>query len=480
MKTTSIVIAFFVQFVPLLAIPFSFKLAGGLIGRINQFLGGYGSKLGQFVKGNPNDPFSFQNKAKRKAVEGMTRRQHAVTEAGLSGEANQPGKPGYQGGARARLRRARARFAATVGGNIEERMARYNKEGKERQDLLSGYWDDSLVYAGGGYEAKNGETYWDEKKNDGRGGVSVNDTGGSIFIDSKGRKISEGLYRQGKSKYGDSVHSLGQSYEYALRKAQNDNHKGAFEFAFSRNVEQRQGWGQSEIDAMYPAAAYPHKGKLMSQWYSRPKYNAQTGQVEWHSVEDNTADGRDAYTNMTQDMHRNLQGYMESGQQDHVIRVMSQRQEQFEQALDTNAYTDTVDASGNVTKTAAQNRQRDLDDLARTYELIDNVSNEYGMGGATPGTPEASGVPLTGSEKVVASGTSAAVPYVVAAKKNRKYEMSEMDAATGQRTLYTRPTYKTVTDPSTGDQRTVIDQAAREIGRGVPGDTGYSRIAPER
>ena len=53
-------------FVPLLLIPFAFRLAGGILGKTHEVLNSYGKKSHQAMLGNPNDPGSWRNRAKRK------------------------------------------------------------------------------------------------------------------------------------------------------------------------------------------------------------------------------------------------------------------------------------------------------------------------------------------------------------------------------------------------------------------------------
>ncbi|HVC36351.1 MAG TPA: hypothetical protein VNE40_02820 [Candidatus Dormibacteraeota bacterium] len=53
--------------VPLFLIPFSFKLSGGVLGKVHEITTGVGKRGYDMVKGNPNNPFSLQNKVKREA-----------------------------------------------------------------------------------------------------------------------------------------------------------------------------------------------------------------------------------------------------------------------------------------------------------------------------------------------------------------------------------------------------------------------------
>lgn len=62
-NTLAALVAFVAMFLPLVLIPWAFKLAGGLIGSVVGVLQGQQSKLAEAIKGNPNDPNSARRRA---------------------------------------------------------------------------------------------------------------------------------------------------------------------------------------------------------------------------------------------------------------------------------------------------------------------------------------------------------------------------------------------------------------------------------
>ena len=73
MANSQYLIAFFLQFLPLLMIPYAFKLAGGVLGRVHDVANGFGKRGLEGIKGNVNDPFSMRNRAKRGLFSSVTR-----------------------------------------------------------------------------------------------------------------------------------------------------------------------------------------------------------------------------------------------------------------------------------------------------------------------------------------------------------------------------------------------------------------------
>jgi MFS family permease len=78
----AVIIAFIIQLVPLFVIPFSFKLAGGILGGLYGALNGFGKKSTEMVKGNANDQNSLRNRAKRGGNERLTRAQGKLIQPG--------------------------------------------------------------------------------------------------------------------------------------------------------------------------------------------------------------------------------------------------------------------------------------------------------------------------------------------------------------------------------------------------------------
>ncbi|MBP7807620.1 hypothetical protein KA047_03945, partial [Candidatus Saccharibacteria bacterium] len=152
----AIVIAFVIQLIPLFVIPFSFKLAGGVIGNLYGTLSGFGKKSGEAIKGNPNDQNSVRNRFKR---DFNTKRLNAGLSAGMVGTALNPSLL-----TRAGRERGRARFVgARVQGLEAERKAFEGSAGwktAENDSNVTG----ALAYFESGDAARQGIDFWEEKE----------------------------------------------------------------------------------------------------------------------------------------------------------------------------------------------------------------------------------------------------------------------------------------------------------------------------
>lgn len=120
------IVAFVVQFLPLMLIPFAFKFAGGVIGTLYTTLSGFGKKGEEAIKGNPNDPNSFRN-----------RTRHNFGAMFSRGKAQQ-----YR-----TLRDGNRHRLASMMGNALEKEALLNEASKKRIFTVKDNGDDSIVNA---------------------------------------------------------------------------------------------------------------------------------------------------------------------------------------------------------------------------------------------------------------------------------------------------------------------------------------------
>jgi hypothetical protein len=67
--TVALIVSFVLQFLPLLLIPYAFRLAGGLIGTMHETFSNYRKRGQEAIKGNVNNPDSLRNKWAREAKE---------------------------------------------------------------------------------------------------------------------------------------------------------------------------------------------------------------------------------------------------------------------------------------------------------------------------------------------------------------------------------------------------------------------------
>jgi len=369
-------------------IPFAFKLAGGTISTLYGAISGWNKKAHEGILGNPNDPNSLRNSSRRKVGQRFTRKRTAFVDQGRALNAN-------------RWRRGRG-WAARRFGPVDEKMAAYNKEAKEREELMSGYGRDALRYAASGYKVAAGEAAPPNLTDD---GVPVAPgAAGAVnydrYFDSKGRRISKSLYNEAKrTVHASGLEDIAQNLEYPLRKAQTDQDTGNFITAFGKNALAADMTDQ-ELSDTWAAATYPHKGRLGAMWYASPRFERdasgnKTGRVVFDNVvgtPDKTG-GSSRYGKFIGEKHKTNPSYQLGGYHDMDWRVMGAHQAMVEEALDNGGTVSYTDADG-VTQTRALT-QDDLNNYAMTNETFeamltrgiitqDTSTGEYSVPGATP------------------------------------------------------------------------------------------------
>ncbi|MEO7364116.1 MAG: hypothetical protein ABIV43_01260, partial [Candidatus Saccharimonadales bacterium] len=124
-------------FVPLFLIPFAFKLAGGVLGRVHDIVSTGGKRGIEAVKGNVNDASSFRNRAKDRAGGAVNRtRVQAYRNMKKSGRA--PGAAAFM-----------------FGSAIEQEAAR-NAKSKQRIFNVKDNGDDAIVNAAASFVDTDG------------------------------------------------------------------------------------------------------------------------------------------------------------------------------------------------------------------------------------------------------------------------------------------------------------------------------------
>ena len=126
--TLNPLIAIIALFVPLFLIPFAFKLAGGVLGRLHEVASGLGKRGVEAVKGNPNNPLSFRNQAKNKALNSLN-----ATGAQAYRNLNKNGRPN--------------KFGARLLGSTIEREALQNASAAQRLSAVKEKGDDRILNA---------------------------------------------------------------------------------------------------------------------------------------------------------------------------------------------------------------------------------------------------------------------------------------------------------------------------------------------
>ena len=391
----ALLVAFILQWLPLLGIAYAISLAGGLVGKVHEVITSGHKRAQEGIKGNVNDPNSLRNRAKRQLGEAATRAQNQVVQRGRKLDA-----PIHQ--------RLRSALAGHVG-NVDSRMSNYNAEAAKRLEQLQATGDDALIYAGAGYES------------------------GGKYYDSKGREISKNTYKSGKRLYGDSQHSIAQGLGYSIRKSQTDTDIMNNRRAMSGNAA-AENWDDYEVNGVWSAAAYPNKPTHASEWYSKPKVvrdsSGRTTGVRFEDVTQHQGN----YGAMIQDLHQTREAFKVSSDRDADMRVMYAQQQKLERGFETGRIQD-MDKNGNIYERDFDYDQ-DARALAQTYETFDGIAHNMARGEELDDK----------GEHISASGTPASQAIVKAATLNRNKNIT-MSGTNGdaQRTLTHTPSGRTAT-----------------------------------
>lgn len=401
---------FVILFIPLVLIPFAFKLAGSVLGGIYGAVSSNATKANQFAQGDPRDPNSFAARWARKRRDKATEyRGRAVAanrfdDVSAMNEIKELDKKRSAGGltpeesnryndlqaqvsrhrsARGRYLRLNGRFIdRTAGEAVDAETSRLNKEKAEIRDNMISTGDDSLVYAGAGYEEMVDVLDSDENV--------VRDADGNAvqrlaYKNSKGKEISKETYRAGKRFFGQSKEQIAQNLEYTLRKAQSDKDVAEFRKAFTNNA-MAEGWTGDEVMGAWATATYPHKGAHPSEWYSKP--SVITGTDGRRSLQyDDISTSDSALDSWLGDKSRTAEGFRLSSLRDQEWNMLDTRRQELE----------TKAIAGTATK-------QDLTRMAQIHAMFDAAANRVGY------NPEGG---TLDADKVVSSGASAVAQKVI-------------------------------------------------------------------
>ncbi len=397
-SVTAGLVAFLVQFLPLLVLVGAAELTGGAGKWIGGKLKNVGNKAQESFKGNPNDPNSLRNRVRFNARAGATRAQAKVVDQGRELGAS-------------RFQRARGKMARVAWRNMDERMAQLTKQDRERQDTMSSTGRDQLRYAGGGWMLKAGDKAPDFVQ-DGAGTTENYDR----YYNSKGKEISKSLYSEGKASYGGNLQSTANSLNWAARKIQTDQDIANFRHAFAQNAIANN-WDNSEAGDAWAAATYEYKPQLSSEWYSRPEVvrgaNGRTTGVKYNDI----SNDEKAFHSFMTENHKSRESFKLSSMRDSEWRATADRMAQFQAK---------VDRGEAVT-------QKELEGYAMASEVVDSVVKEGYASGTMSQDAE--------GNLQVQGPNSAAQGVLNAMYKNRKYAVSAYKDASGRYSVHERVLY---------------------------------------
>lgn len=394
------ILSIIVLVIPLVAIPYSFRLAGGLIGKLHDVVTNYGKRSAEAVKGNQNDPQSWRNRTRRNLGARNAQLQMRAVNKGDALDANRGWK-------------AAGRIAGILG-NPDAKISRYNKEMAEVSEAMSATGADSMRYAAAGYTVKNGQ-----QRSDG----SINNTGSTEYYNGKGEQISRNLYDRSKRFFGATPNGVGAQLEYLTRKEQTPEAISNMRFAFAKNAIDGD-WTKDEMQGIWAQATYPHKDKWLTEWFSTPEpVDGKSGKSGIHFAD---VEEKDASGNYTESATKSFDKVVNEGHRTREsFRWSSSRAQDWHvKAARMQSIQDRIEAvsSGAVTLSSAKevaDYEADLTRYAKMSEELDAMAQQSVIQ-QDPSNPD----------NVTVAGASAEVQGVVAAMfKNRKYKA--ISASTG-------------------------------------------------
>jgi hypothetical protein len=340
-------------FVPLFLIPFSFKIAGGIIGRFHDVLNGAGKRAHEYYKGNQNDPWSRRNKARY----GLQDRQTQLRERGVNWGMGGTGRRGIG-------RRAVGR--ALNYGNLQAQRSRFNRE---RSEVLEGQiatGDDTnirdLFIA---YDA-NGVTGYDKDGNAIRGGWFRRmdmeaDANGELRAVAgasavyKDRAAGQMAHNKSLSLYGGDKSSVQSALYYEWKKTGFDESQiGRIRNQYS-DVLQDVHLNDNEGGEMAVALGFRHAPNSLSSKYTR--YNSET--QKWKTDD----------LGLVKEFSRMVDTYGASKQDVDTFNVLGEGYGRMQTAL----ANDTVDSGGMFTTGYYQGRAKA--DVVKAKDNIERMAD---------------------------------------------------------------------------------------------------------
>jgi len=220
------IVAIVALFVPLFLIPFAFKLAGGVLGRLHDVMAGLGKRATEGVKGNQQDPLSLRNQAKNKARGGITRARAQAFRNWNANDKINSGRVGRAGG--------------FLLGNAIEREALLQQAAKARGSAVKDNGDDVLLNARTSFMGK------DENGNDQR-------------YDLNGNKVTDMAYRTSLQQYPNLADAMFSS-DYRSTKVNSTEEALAFTDRFAAMASQ-EGMSLQETQGMFTALGFARQNE---------------------------------------------------------------------------------------------------------------------------------------------------------------------------------------------------------------------------
>jgi hypothetical protein len=405
-----------------LAVLLAIRFVGGLTHSLYSTVSGYGKQGHNFVKGNPNDPFSMQNRTKRTMGHRVTDLQAQMVHSGRKIDTNSAAYKSAPIGTKARVRgRQAAAFVGRRFGNVDARLSHYQDIANKQGEQMSQTGLDDLRYAAAGFKLSKGQLAGTDTLT-GLDGSAVSTTAAADYdryFDSKGREITGGTFNEGKRRYGATVGETASQMEYTVRKAQGDKDLANFRYSLQQNAKD-EGWSDSDLTRVWATATYPHKERLGSEWYSTPKFNG-NGDVEYNDV----GKSPDNYNKMVGEVHKVKKSFQIGNIEDSSWRSMAQHQEMVTEAINNGGIIQKGSRTGQALT------PKDYQSFAMTDEVMEAA---VASGGVQRTGQDANDVQVMG-------GTPAAKGVIQAMFKNRQYRTTNATTASGQSSVNERIIY---------------------------------------
>lgn len=192
------IIVFVAQFLPLVLIPYAFKLAGGAIGNLHGQLTGFNKRGMEAIKGNPNDPNSRRNRVKTnmtttsdwgrwnkgQQLRGKSAAASARVAAGVGGRRRAKFAAGMYGAA--------SKLASNAG--TEARVSAHQAAESERLQKQKGTGPDDTIRDSWAIFDEHEGVYWNPLKGKGKNLYMQDENG--LFYDK-----SDLTWNKSKNKY---------------------------------------------------------------------------------------------------------------------------------------------------------------------------------------------------------------------------------------------------------------------------------------
>jgi hypothetical protein len=429
-----------VLFIPLFLIPYSFRIAGGLLGRFHEFATTSRKRMHQGILGDARDEFSLRNQAKNRLSAQYTAAESRAidsTKTPLAADANIGQR------ARRRLQNSRAGLINTFDGRVNERQSRHQKRANDMADMISSTGNDDDIYAAGWFSVASGAQIPEGLSGENGAIAPGINTGPEMFFDSKGRqKGKQYLQSQGR-KSNRNQREAGAALEYPVRKIQTDKDVGNWRRSFEASAL-RQNWDKSEMNGVLAASAFKHKDKFPELFYEKPRFETDANgnrSVEWD--DSSNVDGPGLTTDQKKhnlkardgiagELHRTKQSFQLGTVRDGQLRSWNNERTRIQNAFHSNQPVSDDDARF----------------YAQTNEILDSLVSRNVITREGDAGPE-----------MTSTGASPAAQGVIKSLvQNRKYELNSVnsgntvaganESSVNNRAFYNRDTVQASIDAS--------------------------------